>query len=51
MNAEHLTNYMKDHFAGSVAAVQLLNQGARSLLQSNVGSITTVFGTPKASSR
>jgi hypothetical protein len=25
MNAKHLTNYMKDHFAGSVAAVELLN--------------------------
>src|SRR5580704_6444415 len=25
MNARHLTNYMKDHFAGSVAAVELLN--------------------------
>jgi hypothetical protein len=25
MNEKHLTNYMKDHFAGSVAAVELLN--------------------------
>ena len=25
MNAKLLTNYMKDHFAGSVAAVELLN--------------------------
>ena len=25
MNAKHLTNYMKDHFAGSVAAMELLN--------------------------
>ena len=25
MNERHLTNYMKDHFAGSVAAVELLN--------------------------
>ena len=25
MNAKHLTNYMKDHFAGSVAAVELLD--------------------------
>jgi hypothetical protein len=25
MNTKHLTNYMKDHFAGSVAAVELLN--------------------------
>ncbi len=25
MNAKHLTSYMKDHFAGSVAAVELLN--------------------------
>jgi hypothetical protein len=25
MNAKHLTNYMKDHFAGSVAALELLN--------------------------
>src|SRR5580704_6630962 len=25
MNARHLTNYMKDHFAGSVAAIELLN--------------------------
>jgi hypothetical protein len=26
MNQKHLTNYMKDHFAGSVAAVELLDQ-------------------------
>jgi hypothetical protein len=25
MNERHLTNYMKNHFAGSVAAVELLN--------------------------
>jgi len=25
MNAKHLANYMKDHFAGSVAAMELLN--------------------------
>ncbi len=25
MNAKHLTNYMKDHFAGSVVAVELLD--------------------------
>jgi hypothetical protein len=25
MNERHLTNYVKDHFAGSVAAVELLN--------------------------
>ncbi len=25
MNSKHLTNYMKDHFAGSVAAVELLD--------------------------
>jgi hypothetical protein len=25
MNAKHLTDYMKDHFAGSVAAVELLD--------------------------
>ena len=25
MNEKHLTNYMKDHFAGSVAAVELLD--------------------------
>jgi hypothetical protein len=25
MNEKHLTNYLKDHFAGSVAAVELLN--------------------------
>jgi hypothetical protein len=25
MNAKHLTTYMKDHFAGSVAAMELLN--------------------------
>ena len=25
MNAKHLTTYMKDHFAGSVAAVELLD--------------------------
>jgi hypothetical protein len=25
MTAKHLTNYLKDHFAGSVAAVELLN--------------------------
>ena len=25
MNAKHLTNYLKDHFAGSVAAVELLD--------------------------
>src|ERR1700722_10755576 len=25
MNAQHLKNYFKDHFAGSVAAIELLN--------------------------
>jgi hypothetical protein len=33
MNARHLTTYMKDHFAGSVAAVELLDH----LISSNRG--------------
>ena len=33
MNAKHLTTYMKDHFAGSVAAVELLDH----LISSNRG--------------
>ena len=33
MNAKHLTNYLKDHFAGSVAAVELLDH----LISSNRG--------------
>jgi hypothetical protein len=33
MNAKHLTTYMKDHFAGSVAAVELLDD----LISSNRG--------------
>jgi hypothetical protein len=39
MNAGHLTNYMKDHFAGSVAAVELLNH----LISSHRGSSDEQF--------
>jgi hypothetical protein len=35
MNAKHLATYMKDHFAGSVAAVELLDH----LISSNRGKI------------
>ena len=39
MNAKHLTNYLKDHFAGSVAAVELLDH----LISSNRGQIHEQF--------
>jgi hypothetical protein len=39
MNAQHLTNYMKDHFAGSVAAIELLNH----LISSNRGKTDEQF--------
>ena len=39
MNAKHLTNYLKDHFAGSVAAVELLDH----LVSSNRGQIHEQF--------
>jgi hypothetical protein len=39
MNAKHLTTYMKDHFAGSVAAVELLDH----LISSSRGKIHEPF--------
>jgi hypothetical protein len=39
MNANHLTTYMKDHFAGSVAAVELLDH----LISSNRGKTREQF--------
>jgi hypothetical protein len=39
MSERHLTNYMKDHFAGSVAAVELLNH----LISSHRGKTPSKF--------
>jgi hypothetical protein len=39
MNEKHLTNYLKDHFAGSVAAVELLNH----LISSHRGKLHEQF--------
>ena len=39
MNAKHLTNYLKDHFAGSLAAVELLDH----LISSHRGKIHEQF--------
>jgi hypothetical protein len=43
MNEKHLTNYMKDHFAGSVAAVELLNHLISSSCSKTIFTVAAVL--------